>query len=100
MLAAGMTLFTLGEMLTMPMVGAWISHLAPEDMRGRYMGALAASWAVGGIVGQNVGLGLYAVNSDALWLLCAICGFASAVMISVFGRSGNPAPAPARIATG
>ncbi len=89
LLAAGMTLFTIGEMFVMPMVGTWISQIAPLHMRGRYMGALAAAWAVGSVVGQNAGLRIFAFSPDALWILCALVGAASALTIVRFGRRGD-----------
>lgn len=86
-LAAGMTLFTLGEMLVMPMVSVWISHLAPENMRGRYMGALSAAWALGNILGPNIGLRVFAIHPAALWAGCAILGVIAALVITVLGRA-------------
>jgi len=90
-LAVGMTLFTIGEMLVMPMVGPWIARIAPSGMRGRYMGALGAAWTVGSILGQNGGLWLFATSSTALWGLCALFGSGAAAAILVIGNPrGNP----------
>lgn len=86
-LVVGMTLFTLGEMLVMPMVGSWISHLAPENMRGRYMGALAATWAIGNISGQNIGMRLFAWHPTLVWIVCAVLGLGAAILITLLGRS-------------
>lgn len=86
-LAAGMTLFTLGEMLVMPMVSVWIAHLAPAHMRGRYMGALAAAWALGNILAPNIGLRIFALNPAWLWLGCAAFGFVAATLITLLGRT-------------
>lgn len=96
-LGAGITLFTVGEMLVMPMVSVWISHLAPENMRGRYMGALATAWAGGNILGPQIGLTIFAVSPAALWTACAAFGLISATMITFLGREKRPqesAPRP------
>lgn len=85
-LALGMAIFTLGEMLVIPMVNVWISHIAPGNMRGRYIGALGMSWALGNISGQNLGLKIFAVSPEALWLSCAGAGFIAAALITLLGR--------------
>jgi MFS family permease len=85
-LVLGTTLFTLGEMLVMPMANVWIARIAPERMRGRYIGALATAWGAGSVFGMNVGLRVFAVSPNALWIGCAACGLAAAVMITVFGK--------------
>lgn len=50
-LVAFMCLFTLGEMLAMPMASAYIADLAPASMRGRYMGIHGMTWTLALIVG-------------------------------------------------
>jgi len=35
---------TLGEMIAMPISSNYVASLAPDDMRGRYMGVLGFSW--------------------------------------------------------
>lgn len=98
-LAVGMAIFTLGEMLVIPMVNVWISHLAPTHMRGRYIGALGMAWALGHIAGQNLGLKIFAVSPAALWLSCSAAGLLAAALITLLGRTGEaalvPAPRPA-----
>jgi len=86
LLAVGMGIFTLGEMLAMPMLSAWISHLAPENMRGRYMGAVAMAWTAGNILGPNIGLRVLVVSPAALWGSCAALGLGAAATILVLGR--------------
>lgn len=91
-LALGIAIFTLGEMLVIPMVNVWISHIAPGNMRGRYIGALGMSWALGNISGQNLGLKIFAVSPEALWLSCAGAGFIAAALITLLGRERSVAP--------
>jgi MFS family permease len=45
-LLACMAIFTLGEMIAMPVSSAYISELAPAHMRGRYMGTYGLTWTV------------------------------------------------------
>jgi len=86
-LLLGMTLFTFGEMLVMPMVSVWISHIAPENMRGRYMGALAAAWSLANILAPNIGLRIFAFYPALLWAGCAAFGLTAALLITVLGRA-------------
>lgn len=89
LLSTGMVLFTLGEMMVMPMVGVWISRIAPERMRGRYMGMLLGAWALGNLLGQNVGLQLIGVHPNLLWGICAGFGLISAAVITLLGRQSH-----------
>jgi MFS family permease len=74
----GMTVFTFGETLALPMVSTWVAHLAPEPMRGRYIGALSTSWAGASMVGPAIGLQVYGFSPAALWFGCAGLGAAGA----------------------
>jgi dipeptide/tripeptide permease len=40
-----MFVFTVGEMVGMPVALAYVSKLAPKEMRGRYMGIYGLTWA-------------------------------------------------------
>jgi MFS family permease len=77
-----MTVFTLGEMLTLPVSSAYIAELAPPHMRGRYMGMSGLTWAVALIVGPGLGMKLLSLNPIALWLSCGTIGALAAVVIS------------------
>nr|ACO70885.1 major facilitator superfamily MFS_1 [uncultured Verrucomicrobiota bacterium] len=87
-LVIGMTVFTIGEMLSMPMVSTWVAYLAPESMRGRYMGALSTSWNGAGMIGPLIGLSLFGFHPMALWLTCGVWGALSA---AIMARSGEKA---------
>src|SRR5213076_3390358 len=50
-LAATVVVWTLGEMISAPMAGAYVASIAPPEYRGRYMGMLMMSWAVGMMAG-------------------------------------------------
>jgi MFS family permease len=91
-LFAAMTLFTLGEMVAIPMSSTWIARIAPETMRGRYIGALQMAWAAANVVGPQIGLRLYGVQPLAVWLGCGMLGLVAAATLWRFGdREHEPA---------
>ncbi|GAA0286158.1 hypothetical protein GCM10010302_25550 [Streptomyces polychromogenes] len=49
-LVPAMALFTLAEMLSMPPSGELGTSLAPEHIRGRYLGVFQLSWTVGNTI--------------------------------------------------
>lgn len=85
----GMTIFTLGETLALPMVSTWVTHLAPVHMRGRYIGALGSSWAAASMVGPLVGLRVFEASPPVLWIGCAVLGILAAVILSRWGDSSS-----------
>jgi MFS family permease len=96
-LFAAMTLFTLGEMVAIPMSSTWIARIAPETMRGRYIGALQMAWAAANVVGPQIGLRLYGVKPIAVWLGCGSLGLVAAATLWRFGDRA-PAPSEAPVA--
>jgi MFS family permease len=79
---AGMTLFTIGEMLSQPMRNAYIAQIAPLHLRGRYMGALAMAGTAAVALGPHASLRVHAWNPQALWLGCAVLGILSALTVA------------------
>jgi len=69
------------------MVSTWVAYLAPESMRGRYMGALSTSWNSAAMVGPLIGLRLFGFNPMALWLTCGGVGALSAAIMARWGES-------------
>jgi MFS family permease len=88
-LIACMAVFTLGEMLALPMASAYVANLSPPHMRGRYMGVNGMTWALALIVGPGAGMKLLAVSPAAYWLGCGALGIFAAFVISI--RAGAPA---------
>jgi MFS family permease len=67
-LAAAAALWTLGEILTLPVSNAVAVELAPPDLRGRYQGALSTCWGIAGLAGPPLGtLVLARLGSAVLW---------------------------------
>ena len=81
----GMTIFTIGEMISMPMISSYVAHLAPESMRGRYIGALGTAWYGAGLFGPALGLQVHGYHPTLLWMACGGMGLCAAVILSRWG---------------
>jgi len=88
MLALCMVLFTLGEMLTMPMASAYIANLAPADMRGRYLGVSSLTWSLALIIGPGLGMKLFAHNATLYWFVSGAMGLVAALIILLTVKPG------------
>ncbi len=89
-LATGVTLWTLGEMLESPVASAFVAGRSPRRLRGRYQGAFGATFAVAAIIGPIVGTAVYSLSPDAVWVGCGLLGVLGAWLVTVAGR--HPAP--------
>jgi MFS family permease len=78
---ACMIVWSVGEMLTMPVAVAQIADLAPAHMRGRYMGAFGFTWASALMLGPVIGTTLFRIDPRALWIACACAAFSAAFVI-------------------
>ena len=74
MLALSVVVWTLGEMVFAPVTGAFVTGLAPERYRGRYMGLWHSTFSVGMLLGPFLGSLIYARSPAALWLTCLLLG--------------------------
>lgn len=83
MLVLAMVVLTIGEMLSSPVASSYVANLAPDEMRGRYMGFSGFSWNIAAGVGPITGLWLFGVNPDMLWMLCGVAGLAAAWLIMI-----------------
>jgi MFS family permease len=73
-------IYTLGEMLMSPVQMTFVANLAPEHLRGTYMGAAGLQWIVGGAVGPLISgylldLSLGNILFTILGVGCIIAGF-------------------------
>jgi MFS family permease len=80
-LAVCMGVFTLGEMVTMPMVSAYVADLAPAHMRGRYLGVSGLTWSVALIIGPGLGMKLFSYNPGMYWLSSGVISVIAAIII-------------------
>jgi len=90
-LAGTVVIWTLGEMLSAPVSSAYIADLAPERLRGRYLGMLSFTWSVGLMAGPALGGALYAHHPAQLWITCGALGVLAALMVLASGRAARPA---------
>jgi len=90
-------LFTFGEMISMPITGAYVADLAPEDRRGLYMGTYGMVWATAFVVGPSLGMVLFSISRPALWASCGVLGTIAAVLISTKVGGGRAVSANAAV---
>jgi|GEM_PF-1742863 len=82
LLVAVMVVFTLGEMISSPVANAYVAALAPDDMRGRFMGILGVSWGGAAMVGPVVGITLFEYSPPLLWIACFGLGVVAAAAVA------------------
>jgi len=80
-LAATVVVWTFGEMFSSPMVVGYVAQIAPEKLRGRYMGLLTVSWSFGMLFGPPLGTLIFARNPSILWSACGVLGVTSATLL-------------------
>lgn len=85
-----MLVLTLGEMIAMPTSQAYLADLAPQHMRGRYMGVSGLTWALALITGPALGLRFFSSAPTVYWVACAGLGVLAATVISFPVRTGSP----------
>jgi MFS family permease len=79
-LAVTVVFWSLGEMISSPATGAYVSSLAPERYRGRYMGAWVLMFSIGLIFGPSLGTIVYQHSPLVVWGACGVLGTASAIL--------------------
>ncbi len=79
--AVVVVVFTLGEMISMPVSSAYIAETVPGIMRGRYMGMYGLVWAVGLTFGPSTGVRLHGESPLLLWGGCGVLGLLAAVVV-------------------
>ncbi|MCB1088318.1 MAG: MFS transporter [Verrucomicrobiae bacterium] len=78
---AMMVIFTMGEMSAFSRQQAYSASLAPDDMRGRYVGFLGFAWCTGNLASAALGLRLYEHHPELLWPVNAVLGLLAAGLI-------------------
>ncbi|MBD5782107.1 MFS transporter [Pelagicoccus sp. NFK12] len=77
---AAMVVFTVGEIIALPIGMAYSSGLAPEAYRGRYFGLRGMTWALSNLLASG-GVWLYGEMGASWWLLAGVFGIAGACVI-------------------
>jgi MFS family permease len=100
---AGMVLWTIGEILTIPQQMAFVSDWAPPEARGRYLGLYGATWSLAVVLNPFLTLPLYARLPEPLFWPLHLVLVAPAVLLLRLDRvdraerlrgraEGRPAP--------
>lgn len=88
-LIAGTLIWTLSEIIGAPTTFAYPGMVAPERLRGRYIGAMQSLFGLGTAIGPVVGVMVWNRVGQAVWLWAA----AVAVIATVLAGIGFRAPA-------
>ena len=81
MLVAVVVIFVFGEMLWVPTSQAVVAALAPQDIRGAYMGAFGSAPAIGFALAPLIGLQVRnSFGDDATWTMFACIGVVAAAL--------------------
>lgn len=99
--ALTVAVWTFGEMLSMPLLGALIALRAGPGSQGRYMGLFSFAFSLSMIVGPIIGTAVYEkLNPSALWFGCGIVGCILFVAFSLLSPSLATEPSPQKPARG
>jgi len=90
MLAGTVLIWTMGEMIYAPVTGAFVTSLAPERYRGRYMGLWHSTWSAGMLLGPVAGTAIYERSPAALWSACLVAGAIAAALALVRRAPAQP----------
>src|SRR5690606_35570949 len=82
-----MLVFTVGEMLSLPLAAGYVANRSPVGGEGRYMGWYTFVFAVGSVLGPLIGAFAYEFHPDAVWWGSLAIGF-----VVVGGRYLLPEP--------
>lgn len=91
-----MAVITVGEMIIAPVAQSLVSKMAPEHMRGRYMGVMGYAWMIPGMVGPYLaGMVMDHYDPRLVWYVCGILGGVASLGYYWLYRSSKRAPAAA-----
>lgn len=82
-----MVIATIGEMILLPTATNYVSNLAPDDQRARYMSMYTITWSIGTALGPLIGGILNdKISPSATWIGTGILGFVGAGLFFLFAR--------------
>jgi MFS family permease len=94
--ALTVVVWTLGEIGASTALFALAATLAPEALRGRYMGAVGLAWGASAMLAPFLGARTYAASPGAVWLGCLGLSIVAAIgLIALAVNLPDPAPDPA-----
>jgi MFS family permease len=89
LLAVTAVIWTLGEMVSSPLIAAHVAQIAPERFRGRYMGLLTTTWSISMMIGPPLGTFVLERNPAALWAGCGAVALISVALLYTPRRPGT-----------
>jgi len=91
--ALTVTVWTMGEILTVPMLMTLVSTRAGESAQGEYQGLCSMAFAVAWVIGPSAGMTIYdRWGGDALWYACGGLGVALSLgYMRLHPRGSSPA---------
>jgi MFS family permease len=85
--ASSVAIWTLGEMVIAPVSTVLVADMAPETMRGRYMGAFGLTWGIGYGLGPTLGGAVMDnLGGRYIWYASLILGSMAAAAFLLLGR--------------
>ncbi len=88
--------WTVGEIGQTTSLQTLVADIAPESLRGRYLGAVGISWGVSGVLAPFLGARTYAASPVALWLgILALSGVGAAGHIALMAKLHHDRRVPA-----
>jgi MFS family permease len=91
--ALTVVVWTLGEIGQTTALMALVASIAPEALRGRYMGAVGLAWGASAMLAPFVGSRVYAANPAAVWLGCLALSAVAATGLYALAARLQKAPA-------
>jgi len=82
LLAAAVTIWSLGELAQWPVAAAYVTSLAPPGMIGRYAGARSLCYGAALLLAPLAGTTLYDLNPALFWSACGAAAMLAAVVMA------------------
>jgi len=82
-LVLGTLIWTMAEIVGAPTVFAYPGMVAPERLRGRYIGAMQSLYGLGAAVGPIVGIALFTHAGRLVWLAGALVALLAALLAEI-----------------
>ncbi len=90
--AGSVLVWTLGEILFVPVTATIVALLSPLPQRGLYQGVARTSWGLSAFAGPLVGGIILQAWGSALWIGCAVLGVLLAGSFLLLGRMQSASP--------
>jgi predicted MFS family arabinose efflux permease len=94
--AMTVSVWTVGEMMTMPIMTTFVSSRADDGSQGRYMALYSIAFSVGLVLSPLIGTWLYQeISPRSVWAAALFGGLASAAAIILLDHGARARPRPA-----